>query len=279
LTLKTTSTRKFETDRKTKEVSESYETIIEPKYEFKDIGVALEGKFSTQNVQQVTVSKTDVVKGLKLSLGMTQDLSRDRAFQQTVNAGVEYRHPQFFLKSNVGVPFESRPIPVTGNIVFQPLDNIYLGAKYDFKYSTGEKGRLDREVEFKVAGASGATKGYITTTLDKKLGFFAVHQLDNEQVGVRVTAELPREDAVNTKVGVDLVAAYRYNLSTSLNGKLGITPALGDEKRKTGIRLGLGTTYALKDNCTATLAADLNVGQFLGNGGNPHSLGFELKLK
>jgi len=35
----------------------------------------------------------------------------------------------------------------------------------------------------------------------------------------------------------------------------------------------------LRDNCTATLAADLNVGAYLGNGGEPHSLGFELKLK
>jgi len=282
LTLKTTSQRSFVKDDTTQKFVELYDTTIEPKYELKEYGTTLEGKMQTQNVLQLTVSKKDLVKGLKLSVGATKDLSKDKKPQQTINVGAEFQHEKLFFKANGGVPIEDRPFPITGNLVFQPVDNIFLGVKYDFKYSTGEKGKFAMDlVEFKVAGSSGASKGYLTGTLDKKIGVFVNHSLNSDDtVGLKVAVELPKEDGKATKLGVDVAAAHRACKSTTVQGKLNITPTMGDEKKQTGIRFGLGFSHTLKGTATvATLAADVNVGHFLGYGGVPHSLGFELKLK
>jgi len=104
------------------------------------------------------------------------------------------------------------------------------------------------------------------------------HILEKNVLGTKIAVELPKEESESTKISVDVAGSHRYDSSTLINAKFNLTPSL-DEKKKTGIRFGLGTTYTLKDNCTATLAADVNVGGYLGNGGAPNSLGFELKLK
>jgi hypothetical protein len=274
LTLKTTSQRSFVTDRKTKEVNEVYDTTIEPKYEFKDQGVTLELKLQTQNVQQVTLSKSDLVKGLKVSAGALQNLSKTKDVQQTANVGAEYKHEKVFFKVNAGIPIESkRAVPITGNLVIQPVDNIFVGTKFDLQYTSGEKGQLEKTVEFKLAGTSGATRGHLTATLDRKVGLFVNHTLENDVIGLQVAAQLPSDS-----LAIDLAASHKYCKSTLINGKLNITPALGTASHH-GLRFGLGTTYTLRDGCTATLAGDLNVGQYIGQSGNPSSLGFELKLK
>jgi len=155
--------------------------------------------------------------------------------------------------------------------------------KYDLKYSTGEKGKLATDlVEFKVAGSSGDTKGYLTGTLDKKIGVFVNHNLNSDQiVGLKVAAELPKEEGKATKLTIDLAGQHRACKSTTVQGKINLTPTMGDEKKQTGIRFGLGFSHTLKNTSSvATLAADVNVGNFIGfNGGASHSLGFELKLK
>jgi len=280
LTIKTTSTRSFVADKKTKEVSEVYDTTIEDKYEFKDYSAALELKFQTSNVLQATLSKSDIVKGLKLSIGGLQDLSKEKTVQQTIQVGTEFKHGQIFFKTTAGIPLESgRAIPINGNVVVSPIEHIFLGSKFDLQYNTGDKGKIEKQVEFKASGVSGATRGHVTATLDKKLALFVNHVLDKDVIGAKIAAELPKEGTDSTKLSVDLAASHKYDSSTLLNAKLNFTPAIGDEKGKTGIRFGLGTTYTLRENCTATTAVDLNIGSYLGNGGAPHSLGFELKLK
>jgi hypothetical protein len=205
-----------------------------------------------------------------------------------------------FLKANGGVPIEDRPFPITGNLVFQPVDNIFLGVKYDFKYSTGEKGKFAMDlVEFKVAGSSGASKGYLTGTLDKKIGLFVNHSLnDNDTIGVRVNAEFPSEKpetkttptttttsipdrrVPSSKISIDLAGQRKLNKFSSVATKLSIQPSLGDEKKQTGIRLGFGFQQNFNSNVVGTLSTDLNIASLIGNaGGSAHSLCFELKFK
>ncbi|MCL4419651.1 hypothetical protein M1146_06175 [Patescibacteria group bacterium] len=53
----------------------------------------------------VTLSKSELVKGLKVSAGGVQDLSRDKkAVQRTVNLGAEFAHEKVFFKVNAGIP-------------------------------------------------------------------------------------------------------------------------------------------------------------------------------
>jgi len=205
---------------------------------------------------------------------------KKKTVQQTVQVGAEFKHGQIFFKTTAGIPLESgRAIPINGNVVVSPIENVFVGSKFDLQYSTGDKAKLEKQVEFKVAGVSGATRGHVTATLDKKLALFVNHILEKDIIGAKITAELPKESTDTTKLSVDLAASHKYDSSTLLNTKLNFTPAIGDEKAKTGIRFGFGTTYTLRDNCTATGAVDINLGSYLGNSGPPHSLGFELKLK
>jgi len=278
LTLKTTAQRSF------RGTDELYDTTIEPKFEFKEYGT-VELKMQTQKVLQVTLSKKDLgVSGLKLSVGATQDVSKDKKQQQqTINVGAEFQHEKVFFKATGGLPLEvgTRPYPISGNLIFQPIDNVFVGAKYDLKLSTGEKGaKVQPEVEFKVAGSRGATRGYVTGTLDSKLGLFVNHNLNSKDtLGLRVAAELPKEDG-KVKLAVDLAGQHRVCKETVVQAKLNFTPASDEKGSKTGIRFGLGFSQTLPGtSAVATLAADINVGDFMGSGGAAHSLGFELKLK
>jgi len=270
LTLKTTAQRSI------KGKDEVFDTTIEPKFECKEYGI-LELKMQTSNVHQVTLSRKDVgLSGLKLSLGASHEKK-----ETTVSLGAEFQHDQFFFKVKGGVPVETgdRAYPITGNVVFQPIENLFVGAKYDLKLSTAKK--LNSEVEIKVAGSRGASRGYVTGTLDSKFGLFLTHNLNSsDTVGLKVSAELPKTEKDATKVIVDFAGQHKICKETVVQSKLNFTPAQGLDG-KTGLRFGLGFSQTLPGTSTvATLAADINLGEFMGNSGGPsHSLGFELKLK
>jgi len=280
LTLKTASQRAFIKNRTTGLTEEIYDTTVEPKYELKDLGVVVEGKFQIQNVLSATVSHSNLVQGLKLSFGGTQDTDDLKVLQKTVNVGGEFSHEKFFFKGNLGYPLEEkRPISLSGNLVVQPVDKVFLGAKFDFKRTSGDEPTLQKEVEFKLAGSSGATKGHVTGSLDKKVGLFVNHQVNSDLVvGFSGKFELPQKDEDPTKVVIDVAAQQKVCKHTSVQGKLNVTPPAA---KALGVRLGLAFSHNLPNTgVTATLGADCNVSSFLGIDGHlPHSLGFELKLK
>lgn len=235
-------------------------------------------KLQTSNAYQVTLSKSDVVKGLKVSAGGVQDLSRDKkVVQRTLNLGAEFAHEKFFFKFKAGLPVcvsvgEERPFPVTGNFVIQPVDNVFVGTKFDFKYSTGEKGQLVKEMEFKLATTVGSTKVHATGTLDRKLGLFVNHKLSgNQSAGLQVKAEYPLNN-----VSVDVAVQHRICSSSQVQGKVNFVPSVGEAK--TGLRFGLGVTYTLPNtSAVATFGADFDL--MNATDYKAHTIGFELKLK
>jgi len=274
-TVKTTSERKFVKG------AQAYDTTIEPKFEFKDYKLTVEGKLQTSNVLSLTATRADLVKGLKVKVG-----GERKANAQTVNLGFEYSADKVFLKLNGGLPIESRAVPITGNVVVQPLDKVFLGAKFDFGYNPKDSS-LSKNVEFKVSGSSGAINGFVTANLDKKIGILTNYKLsDDDSAGLRVGVELPKTVPVEgkptsspLKLDFDLAGQHRVCKSSVLAGKLNIVPGQGETS--TGIRFGLGYVHTFPGtNSVATLGADVSVSGLLGKTGHPdHSLGFELKLK
>jgi hypothetical protein len=280
LLLKTATSRLF---TKVENVErEVFETTIEPKYVFKDC-CTVELKLQTSNALSATVTKSNLfTKGFKLSLNGTQEFPTSDV-QQTINATAEFQHEKFFFKATGGLPLEEgRAIPLKGTFVVKPVENFYVGTKYNFAFTKGENAKVEKDIEFKVAGSSGNTSGYVTGSLDKKVGVAVTHTFNtNDVAGVNVRAEFPAADAKvpSTKLSFDLAGQHKLTNQTTFNGKLNLTPGQGD--KATGIRFGLGLQQKL--NCChaiATFGADINVASFLGTSGHPgHSLGFELKLK
>jgi len=161
------------------------------------------------------------------------------------------------------------------------LIKFFLGAKYDFKREVGKDGKsnITTEVELKLAASSGATKGHLQGSLDKKIGLFVNHQVNSDlAVGVGAKIELPKSETDKAKVSVDVAAQQKVCKHTSVQGKLTVNPPA---KKELEVRFGLAFAHNLPNTgVTATLGADCNVSSFLGYEGHlPHSLGFELKLK
>jgi len=296
--LKTATTRTLVPDETAKIDKEIFETTVEPKYEFIDYGATVEMKLQTSNVLSVTASKSDLfIKGFKLSVNGIQEFPTIDIVQQTINLGAEYRHEKFLFKATGGYPLENRPLPIRGTFVVQPVDKVFVGSKFNFDYNPTD-GKLDKFMELKVAGSSGSTRGHLTGTLDKKVGVFVNHSLnDSDTVGLCVRAEFPSEKPVTEailtttskksepkaqpmKLSFDLAGQHKINKFTALSGKLSVQQSLGEEKKPTGIRFGFGFQQSLNSKAVGTLAADINIASLLGNtGGSGHSLGFELKLK
>jgi len=269
-TVKTTSQRTVVKDE------QSYDTTLEPKYEDKESGITAELKLQTQSVFQLTLSKSNLgVNGLKLSGGVLQNLHKQtKATQFAVNVGGEYAYDRLYFKVNGGYPFEERPIPITGSIVLKALENLYIGAKYDVKYSPAALGGITKEVELKGAATFGQTNGFITGTLDRKFGVRVHHKLSDElALGVMVQGQVPQDEGA-TKIEVDIAAQKKLCASAHVQGKLNLVPT----DSNTGVRFGLGMVIALPNtNATANLGADFNVAKLADL--SAHSLGFELKLK
>jgi len=293
LTLKTTSQRSFG-----KSGEEIHDITVEPKVLLTDLGVTLEGKFQTQNYHSFTASKTGVAKGLKLTTALIRDLhAKTKAQQTTLQLATEFTHDKFFFKVAAGVPLlegksegesEVRPFPIDGSFFVQPVEKVFVGAKYKLQYATGDNGSFSaQEVEFKVTGSKGNSQGFVTGTLDRKASLGLTHKLnDNDSVGVLLKSEFPvapaesaEKDQVFPSLSVDVAAQRKVSACSTFQGKLTFSPPLGNPKKLPGIRLGFGTTKELFTGVSATLGADVNVGGFLGNGGDNHSFGFELKFK
>jgi hypothetical protein len=290
-TLKTTGQRSFFKVNKTDvDESEVYDLTIEPTYTCADSGITVEAKVQTQNVNSVLASKNDLgLKGLKVSAGYNQTIPLGKAaadIEQTINLGANFQHENLLrFKVNVGVPVEassSRAFPIDGHLVVSPVDNVHVGVKYNLNYTTGEESKLEKKIEFKIAGVSGATRGHVTGSLDRRVGAFGTHKLnDDDQVGLAIRAEFPEDKTKFSKLSIDVAGSHKVCKDSTLGAKFNFEPTMGNEKAKTGIRLGLGFVYNLPNtNASATLAADVNIASLLGTEGQkPHSLGFELKLK
>lgn len=84
---------------------------------------------------------------------------------------------QFFFKATGGVPLEEgRAFPLKGTLVVKPLDNVYVGSKFNFAFTRGENAKVEKEVEFKIAGSSGKTNGFVTG-YDKMRGVCVVQRV------------------------------------------------------------------------------------------------------
>eukprot|EP01126_Amoeba_proteus_P028198 TRINITY_DN2783_c0_g1_i3.p2 TRINITY_DN2783_c0_g1~~TRINITY_DN2783_c0_g1_i3.p2 ORF type:complete len:118 (-),score=21.46 TRINITY_DN2783_c0_g1_i3:36-389(-) len=74
-----------------------------------------------------------------------------------------------------------------------------------------------------------------------------------------------------------IAGEHNVDSATTVRGKLNVV------KPKDGVsnlRFGFGVVQKLSDHATGTIGADLNASSLLGgSGGNPHSFGYELKLK
>jgi len=224
------------------------------------------------------------VKGFNLKVGVLNDLAKDKKWQQYINLGGEYKQERLFVKAIGGVPTNNRPFTVVGNVVIKPVDNVFLGSKFNLKYEAGEKGpKLEKEVEFKVSSSVGDLKGFITGTLDKKFSFLVQQRLNaDDTLGLQVKAEFVEKKEfekkeVQTIVAVDVAAQHRVCNSANAHGKLTLIPALS-ESSKTGIKLGLGLAYSLPNTgAVATIGGDIDLMNI--SSCSSHTLGFELKLK
>jgi len=294
VTVKSTSSRKFEQDKKDKSrTNEIYDLEFEAKKIVKEYNGIFELKVSNRGTRSLTATKTDLVNGLKLSVNVTHTPE-----DQTANFIAEYSNDKVFFKTQGGIPFEKdtkRALPVDAVFVLQPVDKLYLGTKIGLDINKSKSDDLKssapprQEVEFKGAYASGATSGSLTASLSKKFGLTVKQELaDDQVVGVQIKTELPAKkesqdaEGSNPKISVDVAFQRRLCSSTLGQGKLKVVPGLGAKAEKTGIRLGLGLTHNFPNTAvSATLAADFNVSGFFddNNGRDPHSLGFELKLK
>jgi len=210
---------------------------------------------------------------------------RKKQALQTVNAGFEFSHDKAFLKVNAGLPVESRPVPITGALVIQPVEKTFVGAKFDFGYNPKDSS-VTKNVEFKLATSAGSSaRGFVTANLDKKVGLVGTYDVSSDRtVGARVNLDLPKSVTVEGKTNstplrfdVDFAAQQKVCKSSTVAAKLNVVPGQGDVT--TGIRFGLGVVHTFP-GATVTASGDLNVSGLLGNAGHAdHSLGFELKLK
>jgi len=260
--------------RYVKNGQDNVEILLEPKFNWAEKNVELTGKISTDSAYEAGVNVKDLgAKGSKLSVTGNQGKTG-----ASVKAGADFKNEHVAVKTAVTYPDDaaSKPVNVEASAV-GAYENINVGGKVNFAtaYTKSEK-------ETASSFFWNAKAGYLQP-LWQLVGFFN-NANNSNVVGGTFSQEVTPAVKLATSFSVDRLSdkagptaavssEYKYAPDTLLRQKITLT---GDKQ----LRLGLALQQNWTSSSTVTIGADLNSQQLLGsNGGSPHSLGLEVKLK
>jgi len=286
--LKGSATRSF--DAKGEKISAE----VEPKFEWKQHDVELNGKLTIGGDYEAGVTFNDLlVQGAKVSFTGFQSDSAGQA----VKASTSYKHDQGTLKAGVKFPFkENNHVNWNGELTVRHED---IHAGVDVRYDQAMVGKPENDAP-KDRWLFNFKAGYITPKFQAVV--FAEDQINKD----KATASTPVlhllnfnflysvTDAVkfafgssverNNVRGVELNAGgeYKVDANTVVKGKFTVVQSPKPDERE--FRLGLAAKQNLTERVNVTVAADLNARAILGTPSSlgstkAHSFGFEVKFQ
>jgi len=294
VTIKASATRSF--DFKDKDVvEEKLSAEIEPKIEFKEEGIEVNGKLTTGGEFEGGVSFVDIgTHGTKVSFSGIQSDKDGSA----VKGSVAYKHPQVTVKVGAKVPLKQNThVNYNAEATFKH-ENFHVGA--DVRFDQAVRGEAVEVHQLHDRALYNVRGGYLSDSQhfvlsvenqlhrDKKtiLNLFAVNYLYFVSYLVRFgfAASVERNNLRGTEVAVG--GEYKVDKDTTLRGKFTVVQAIKEEDRE--FRVGLAAKQNLSDRVNVTVGADINARALLGapnhhklNLGTtkPHSFGFEVKFQ
>jgi len=254
---------------------ENVEAVFEPKYTWAAQNVEFTGKFSTASEYEAGASIKDVgSKGSKIEFKGNQG-----AKGWTLKPIGEFKHENFAVKVGAAWPDDrlGKPIVAEGSLV----------ATYEKSYAAGGKATYSTGYTAKGAAVDpvlGYTvkAGYLQP-LWQAIGSFT-HGVGSQIFGGSYFQKVTDATTLAASFSVDrlhqnpapaatVAGEYKYASDTTLKGKFTVTPTKD-------FRLALALAQNWTTSTTVTIGADLNALTMLGtNKGDPHSFGFEIKLK
>jgi len=289
--LKATATRSFDSK------GEKIGAEVEPKFDWKQHDVELNGKLATGGEFEGGITFNEIVKGAKISFTGFQSDSNGNA----VKASATYKHEMATLKAGVKFPFKDNThVNWNGELTVRH-ENVYAGADIRFDQAVpapsaaeGEQPKDRLLCNFKAGYVTPDFQvlAYAEDQVNKDKGTLAqfpiLHILSfnflcafSNAIKFGFGASVER----NNIRGVELNAGgeYKVDKDTVVKGKFSVVQAQKADDRE--FRLGLAAKQNITDRVNVTVGADVNARAMLGTPGTtlgntkPHSYGFEIKFQ
>jgi len=270
-------TAKATLKRHTKGGREQVETLIEPKYEWKEKNIEISGKLSTTSDFSGTVAVKDLIKGSKVEIsGSTNEKST------TSKLVLSHKTDPVAAKVTFTLPLDKSPKQpppkINGDVVFQYPDNLFVGANVfvDVHEKLGVKGE----------GAVGYTKdqwqitgrgSYTPSTLKEGSSIiWGVSFFHKVSDSIRWALDFETDQALKKGPSGVVAAEYKIDNFTTVKGKFSIK-----DPAKPEARIGLVGKQKINSFFSVNLGADLNARNILSGDSSdgPHTFGVEFKLQ
>jgi len=274
LTVKATLNRWFKKEKSGQK--EIISAVIEPKYEWKERNIEFNGKLQTTNDFSAGFSLKDAaVKGTKIELtGANSD--RDGTTVQVVGS---YKTDTVATKINFSYPLspkqEKTPVKLNGELVIQYPTSFFLGSTVAFDLDSINTWKGEGVVGYSQDDWQLTARGTHDHKEDSTIfGVSFFHKISD----VARWALSFDADQAWTRGPICAVAAdYKLDKATTLKGKWSVK---AETSKQPEMRLGLTAKQQITPFFTASLGADLNLRNLLGESiGDAHSFGLELKLQ
>jgi len=277
INVKTTMKRTFK--RENKGLREIIEAIVEPKYEWKQQNIEFNSKFSTARDFSGSVALKDMItKGSKVEFIGTHN-EKDGLVVKTVDS---YKNEYVFVQGSISYPTQHQtktPIKYAGEIVVQYPKNFLWGFNF---MADQEKNKTKKNLEATVGYAEKEWQLFARTSknLSEDQSFWGgsfIHNLsENSKWGLDFDAEASHSwhRGPIVKVGGE----YKHEGTTFKARTLFRWPAVSMSNPE--YRLALSAKRQISKHFTATIGADINIRQFLGDTvGDVHSVGLDFKIE
>jgi len=273
IAVKTTLKRSFKKDPKTKATKEAVELLFEPKHEWKAQNLEFNGKFSTaREFSAGFLTKDLVIKGSKFEFVASRN-DKDGPSAKMIPS---YKNDTISAQASIAYPLaqkNNQPIKVISELVVHYPKTVLWGANFLLDYEPNQtklktEGTLvtypsqDSQVTGRVA--------YVHSEEALVWGLSFFHKL-TDFTKWAVEYELDATKGPSVQIGGE--SKFGDNI-VKARAQVKVTETGAPE-----YRLALSEKQRISKYFTATVSADFNVRQFLGEGvGDVHSFGAELKF-
>jgi len=275
VTIKISLKRQFKKDEKTKITKESVEGIIEPKYEWQSAKIEFNGKLSTaRDFTAAILVKDSFINGSKIEFSGAQN-DKDGLSIKMVPS---FKNDNFSGQASIAYPIPmgkktiTPPTKLVGELVLHYPHELFWGVNVLVDLEPQIKTKVEAALLVNASSNSQVSGRAAYVVKDESLvwGLSFFHKLSD-------VAKWALDYEVDIAKGptVQVGGEYKVNHTSTLKGRA-IVKVAGSTP---DYRLALSAKQTVSKYFTATLGADLNVRQFLGESvGDAHSLGLQFKL-
>jgi hypothetical protein len=258
--------------------------VLEPKCEWKQHSVVLEGKLSTANVFNVKGTRKNLgTDGLNVSLSADRSVTVVKAEGETslkvsnsATVGLQFANDKANISTDIKVPIQSaEKLSVAASAHVKPVPNAGVGVKVDWVSGGSVTG------EGKIVGGTDQVEGGLTVSWPEKVLGLSVWHSPCAHFQWATSVSHPPSGHKNPTT-INVAGNFKVDDYSTVKAKL-VAGIDRSDKAERSFHAHVSLQQKVNPTTTVSVGADVNLNQAFGvgsgKGGDPSSWGFQVAFK